>query len=161
MNRLVLLVCMSLWANSMWGATVQDQNKAVARRVFDEIFNQGKYEVANEIYAPDFVNHGFSTDIGLKEDQAAARGWREAMPDIKVKVQMMMTDGDLVAVLWTAEGTNTGQGNGLPATGKKVKGRGITIWRIVNGKIQEEWSEFDELRLMKQLGLIPSETKQN
>ena len=64
-------------------------------------------------------------------------------------------------MLWTAEGTNTGEGNGLPATGKKVKGRGITIWRIVNGKIKEEWSEFDELRLMKQLGLIPSESKAN
>lgn len=159
MKRLLVLVVVC--ASSAWAGTIQDQNKAVARRVFEEIFNQGKYGVANEIYAPDFVNHGFSTDIGLKEDQAAARGWREAMPDIKITVKMMMTDGDLVTVLWTAEGTNTGEGNGLPATGKQVKGRGITIWRIVNGKIKEEWSEFDELRLMKQLGLIPSEAKAN
>ena len=161
MKRLVILAFALFFAGSAWAGTVQDQNRAVARRVFDEIFNQGKYDVANEIYAPDFVNHGFSTDIGLKEDQAAARGWREAMPDIKVTVKMMVAEGDLVTVLWTAEGTNTGEGNGLPATGKKVKGRGITIWRIVNGKIKEEWSEFDELRLMKQLGLFPAETKAN
>jgi steroid delta-isomerase-like uncharacterized protein len=157
MKRIILLLLISVWGSAAWAGTVQDQNKAVARRVFDEIFNQGKYEVAKEIYAPDFVNHGFSSDIGLKEDQDAARGWREAIPDIKVTVKMMMTDGDLVTVLWTAEGTNTGQGNGLPATGKTVRGRGITIWRIVNGKIREEWSEFDQLRLMQQLGLIPAE----
>jgi steroid delta-isomerase-like uncharacterized protein len=157
----LLLLIISVWGRAAWAGTVQDQNKAVAQRVFDEIFNQGKYDAANEIYAPDFVNHGFSTDIGLKEDQAAARGWREAIPDIKVTVKMMMAEGDLVTVLWTAEGTNTGQGNGLPATGKKVKGRGITIWRIVNGKIREEWSEFDQLRLMQQLGLVPAEPKPN
>ena len=161
MKRLLMFVAVLLSASSVWGGTLQDQNKAVARRVFDEIFNQGRYEVANEIYSPDFINHGFSTDIGLKEDQAAARGWREAIPDIKVTVKLMVAEGDLVTVLWTAGGTNTGEGNGLPATGKKVKGRGITIWRIVNGKIKEEWSEFDELRLMKQLGLIPSESKAN
>jgi len=157
MKRIALLLLVTVSGGTLWAGTVQDQNKAVARRVFDEIFNQGKYQVATEIYAADFVNHGFSTDFNLKEDQAAARGWREAIPDIKVTVIMMMAEGDLVTVLWKAEGTNTGQGNGLPATGKKLRGRGITIWRFVNGKIREEWSEFDELRLMQQLGLIPSQ----
>lgn len=60
---------------------------------------------------------------------------------------LLVAEGDLVTVVWTATGTNTGQGNGLPATGKKVAGRGITVWRIVDGKIREEWSEFDSLRL--------------
>ena len=100
---------------------LQEKNKAVARRVFDEIFNQGKYPAASEIYAPDFVNHGFSRDIGLQEDQAAARGWREAIPDIKVTVKMMMADGDLITVLWTADGTNTGQGNGCQRPAKKCE----------------------------------------
>jgi ketosteroid isomerase-like protein len=57
-------------------------------------------------------------------------------------------------VLWSGEGTNTGAGNGLPATGKKLRGRGITIWRIADGKIREEWSELDQLRIMQQLGLL-------
>ena len=66
----------------------------------------------------------------------------------------MIADGDLVAVYWIARGTNTGTGNGLPATGKKAEQSGITIWRIVNGKIKEEWSAFDQLSLMHQLGLL-------
>jgi steroid delta-isomerase-like uncharacterized protein len=136
-----------------------EQRKAVARRVFEEIFNQGRFEVAEEIYAKDFVNHGVSRDIGLKEDQEAARGWKAAFPDLKMTVDMTIAEGDLVAVLWSGSGTNTGEGNGLPATGKKLSGRGITIWRISGGKIREEWSEFDQLRILKGLGLLPAPAK--
>jgi predicted ester cyclase len=127
--------------------------KAVARRVFEEIFSQGRFDVAEEIYATDFVNHGVSRDIGLKEDQEAARGWKAAFPDLRMTADKLLVDGEFVTVLWSGEGTNTGEGNGLPATGKKLKGRGITIWRIAGGKIREEWSEFDQLRILQQLGL--------
>ena len=129
--------------------------KAVARRVFNEIFNEGRFDVAKEIYARDFVNHGVSRDVGLEEDQAAARGWKAAFPDLKMNVLMVTAEGDLVTVVWRGEGTNTGSGNGLPATGRKLSGRGITIWRIRDGKIHEEWSEFDQLRILTQLGLLP------
>lgn len=134
---------------------VQTRNKAVAHRVFDEILSQGKFEVADQIYAKNFVNHGLTRDADLKEDQDAARGWRQAFPDLKMTVVQEIAEGDMVTVLWTGTGTNTGQGNGLPATGKSGTVRGITIWRIVNGKITEEWSEFDQLRIMVQLGLVP------
>jgi steroid delta-isomerase-like uncharacterized protein len=138
-----------------------EKNKAVARRVFDEIFNQGRFEVAEEIYASNFVNHAFHRDAGFKEDQDAARGWKLAFPDLKMTVLKEIAEGDLVTVLYTGTGTNTGAGNGLPATGRKMEVRGITIWRIVNGKITEEWSEFDQLPIMKQLGLLPTRQSRN
>ncbi|MGB8730678.1 MAG: ester cyclase, partial [Candidatus Sulfotelmatobacter sp.] len=106
-----------------------------------------------------FVNHGVHRDAGLKEDQDAARGWKLAFPDLKMTVLKEIAEGDLVTVLYSVTGTNTGEGNGLPATGKKIEGRGITIWRIANGQITEEWSEFDQLRFMKQLGLLPQAAK--
>jgi steroid delta-isomerase-like uncharacterized protein len=158
MKRLPFLLFALLFGATVWAWPIQEQNKAVARRVFDEIFNQNKFEVANEIYAPNFVNHGLHRSVGLQEDQAAARGWKDAFPDGKMEVVLMVAENDLVTVVWTGTGTNTGQGNGLPATGKKVELRGITVWRIVDGKIHEEWSAFDKLRMMQQLGLIP-ETK--
>ncbi len=136
-----------------------EKNKAVARRVFDEIFNEGKFEVADEIYAKDFVNHGVHRDVGLKEDQDAARGWKLAFPDGKMTVLKEIAEGDLVTVLYAGTGSNTGEGNGLPATGKKIEARGITIWRIVNGKITEEWSEFDRFGIMRDLGLLPESPK--
>lgn len=143
-------------AHPVFAAETAAQRKAVARRVFDEIFNQGRFGVAEQIYARDFVNHGATQDVGLKEDQDAARGWKAAFPDLKMTVEMMIAEGNLVTVLWRGEGTNTGEGNGLPATGKKIAGRGITIWRIEGGRIREEWSEFDQMRLMTQLGLLPT-----
>ena len=156
MKKSALILLLLSLVPSAWAGPLQEKNKAVARRVFEEIFNQGKFQVAAEIYAPDFINHGVKSDAGLKEDQAAARGWKEAFPDLNMSVLLMVAEDDLVTVVWTGSGTNTGQGNGLPATGKKVAGRGITVWRIVNGKIREEWSEFDSMRLMQQLGLIPT-----
>ena len=158
MRKIALFVPLLLVATTA-AAETAEARKAVARRVFEEIFNQGKFDVANEIYAKDFVNHGVTRDIGLKEDQDAARGWRSAFPDLKTKVDKVLVDGEFVTVLWSGGGTNTGEGNGLPATGKKLTGRGITIWRISGGKIREEWSEFDQLRILQQLGLMPIPTE--
>ena len=130
------------------------RNKEVASRVVTEILSGGNFELSNELYDSDFVNHGQTRDIGLAEDQAAARGWKSAFPDMVMTSDKLVAEGDLVTVLWTARGTNTGSGNGLPATGKALSGRGITIWRIVDGRITEEWSAFDRLSIMQQLGLI-------
>lgn len=147
MKRALLLLLLGAASfSSPLSAETADKRKAVARRVFDEIFNQGGFEVADEIYAKDFVNHGVTRDL---------KSWRAAFPDLKTKVDKVLVDGEFVTILWSGEGTNTGDGNGLPATGKKLKGRGITIWRISGGKIREEWSEFDQLRILQQLGLMP------
>jgi steroid delta-isomerase-like uncharacterized protein len=125
--------------------SIQARNKAVAMRVFDEIFNQGKFQVADEIYAPDFRNHGLHRSLDLKTDQEFVHAEKKAFPDLRVSVQEMVAEGDKVAVLWTFQGTHTGSGyEGLPPTGTRVEIRGITIWRIVDGRIVEEWSSFSE-----------------
>ena len=114
-------------------------------RVFDEIFNQGKFQVAEEIYGPNFLNHGLHRSVDLKTDQDAVHAEKKAFPDLRMSVQEMVAEGDKVAVLWTFQGTHTGSGyEGLPATGTRVVVRGITIWRIVDGRIVEEWSSFSE-----------------
>jgi predicted ester cyclase len=123
------------------------RNKAVARRVFEEIFNQGKFRVADEIYARDFVNHGLHRDSSLQEDQAAVHAEKKAFPDLTMTVDMMVAEGDLVTAVWTFRGTHTGSGyGGLPPTGGRIEARGITVWRIVDGTIREEWTSFDQLR---------------
>jgi len=124
---------------------IEARNKAIAMRVFDEIFNQGKFQVADEIYAPDFQNHGLHRSVDLKVDQDAVHAEKKAFPDLRVSVEQMVAEGDKVAVLWTFQGTHTGSGyEGLPATGTRVEVRGMTIWRIVDGRIVEEWSSFSE-----------------
>jgi steroid delta-isomerase-like uncharacterized protein len=153
---IVLSTCAVLLPVFILASSLQEQNKAIAKRAFDEILSDGRFELAGELYAKDFVNHGLNRDVSLEEDQAALKGWHEAFPDVSIVPEKLIAEDDLVTIYWVARGTNTGTGNGLPATGKKVELAGITIWRIVEGKIKEEWSAFDQLSLMQQLGLLPT-----
>ena len=149
-------VALLLIAGQLFGSTLQEQNKAIAKRAFEEILSHGRFELAEQLYAKDFVNHGIHSNASLQEDQTALKGWHAAFPDVVVVPEKLIAEDDLVTIYWIARGTNTGTGNGLPATGKKAELAGITIWRIVNGKIKEEWSAVDQLSMMKQLGLIPA-----
>jgi steroid delta-isomerase-like uncharacterized protein len=150
----IISTCSFLLVNLIFASSSQEQNKALAKRAFEELLSKGRFELAEQLYAKDFVNHGIHRDISLEEDQAALKGWHQAFPDLSIVPEKLIADGDQVAVYWIARGTNTGTGNGLPATGKKAEQSGITIWRIVDGKIKEEWSAFDQLALMQQLGLL-------
>ena len=111
--------------------------------------------MASEIYAKDFVNHEATRDLGLDESQAVDHGWRAAFPDLELTVEREIAEGDFVTVVWRGRGTNTGRGNGLDATGKAAEGRGISIFRIVDGRIKEEWTETSQLLILRQLGLFP------
>jgi predicted ester cyclase len=155
MNKLFACVLASLVALPALARPATETNKAAARRIFDQILTRGHFELAAELYAPDFVNHGRKRDVALAQDQAAARGWLQAFPDLVIRPEVILAENDLVAVVWHASGTNSGTGNGLPATGRRADGRGITIWRFAGGKVVEEWSEFSQLLLAQQLGLAP------
>ena len=155
MKRLITVsTCSFLLSGVIFASSLQEQNKAIAKRAFEELLSGGRFELVEQLYAKDFTNHGIHRDIGLQEDQEALKGWHQAFPDVAIVPKKLIAEGDLVVVYWVARGTNTGTGNGLPATGKKVEQAGITIWRIVDGKIKEEWSAFDQLSMMKQLGLL-------
>jgi len=156
MKLITTVSAFSLFVSGLlFASSVPEENKAIARRAFEEILSQGHFELAEQLYAKDFVNHGIHSNAGLEEDQAALKGWHQAFPDVVISPEKLIAEGDLVTIYWIARGTNTGTGNGLPATGKKAELSGITIWRIVDGKIKEEWSAFDQLSMMQQLGLLP------
>jgi len=156
MNRILVAAVVAIVAvTPVFGKDQRaDKNKAIVRRIFTDILSQGRFEVAAEIYAKDFVNHGVK-DLGFDESQAVDRGWRAAFPDLETIVEREIAEGDFVTVLWRGRGTNTGSGNGLNATGKKAEGRGISIFRVVDGRIKEEWTETSELLILRQLGLFP------
>ena len=134
---------------------VQERNKEVARSFFEEVIGQGRLEKYAESHAKDFVAHGENHEATLEEDMAAAKEERKALPDMKVEVNQILAERDLVAVYWTVSGTNTQAGMGFPATGKKIKINGMTLFRFKAGKISEEWSVWDMLSVMRQAGLLP------
>lgn len=126
-------------------------NKSITRRVYEEGLNQGRFEVP---YSADFVGHGGRRTFTHADGMAEAKGWREAFPDLNITVDKQVAERDLVAVRWTARGTNTGAGNGIPATDRAVQITGTTLFRMADGRIAEEWTCADSLGLMKQLGLL-------
>lgn len=135
------------------------ENKALARRLVEEAFNAGRLDVTDELVASDFVGHDPALPeevrgpAGVKESIA---GYRTAFPDIRVTIEDQIADGDYVVTRWSAKGTHQGELMGMPATGKQATVTGITIDRIVDGRIAESWDNWDTLGMMQQLGAIPA-----
>jgi steroid delta-isomerase-like uncharacterized protein len=155
MRLLALLLLAAALASPAMAKDDLGRNKAVARSFFEDVLDTGKLEDYAKSHAPDFVAHSEGSTASLEDDMTAAREQRKALPDMRVKVNNMVAEGDLVSVYWTASGTNTAAGWGIPATGKKVSVSGMTLFRFERGLIQEEWSVFNLYSIMKQLGLLP------
>jgi len=134
------------------GASVE-QNKATARRVFEELFTQGRYGEVNQIYAQNCRFQFGGRSEGLSQAVAEGRGWKSAAPDLVMTANQITANGDEVTVNWTAHGTHTGQGHGLKPTGKHVNMRGRTTFRFANGKIVEANSDDYQPELFRQLGV--------
>ena len=150
---LSFVICMPVLGQP---AAERERNKQTARSFFEQVLDQGQFEKYAESHAKDFVAHTGTRDATLEEDMAAAKEERKALPDMRVKVNQIVAEHDLVVVYWTAEGTNTQAGMGFPATGKRIKIDGMTIFRFKLGKIAEEWSVWDMLSVMRQAGLLPA-----
>jgi predicted ester cyclase len=108
----------------------------------------------DQVFARDTrVHFGDTRHITLEEAVAEGKGWRAAAPDLRMTVNNITVNGDMVTVDWTATGTHTGQGHGLRPSGKHVSLRGTSRFRVVNGRIVEAWNEEYRPELFRQLGV--------
>ncbi len=140
--------------------TTQSENKALIHRWFEEVWNQGREDLIDELRAPDSVG------IGLGETATAIYGssgfkvfyynLRSSLPDLHVSVEHVIAEEDMVAVRIQVEGTHMGPGLGIPPTGQSVRFSGMLIARIVDGRIAESWNNLDQLGLLRQVGAIPA-----
>ncbi len=139
---------------------MSEENKALARRSW-EIVNEGSLDTLEEVYADNFILHEPDEDVrgieGLKQFVSMIFG---AFPDLRVTVEDELAEGDKVVSRWTAQGTHQGELTGITPTGNQVDISGITIHRIEDGKIVEEWENWDALGLMQQIGAVPSPEQQ-
>ncbi len=136
-----------------------EDNKAVVRREFEEMLNQGgNLDAAAEIYAPNYVAHAATYgDIeGIEGAKQSAAAYRQTFPDLRTTIEDMVAEGDKVVVRYRGSGTHEGATEAFgPPTGKRMEITGITILRLSEGKIVEVWTNFDALGMMQQLGMIP------
>src|SRR5687768_3370414 len=135
-----------------------EENKALAHRWFEELFNAGNLEVADEIVAPDHVNHDPTLpDIppGPEGQKQIVNLYRGAFTNAHISVEDQLAEGDRVVTRWTGSGTHQGELMGVAPTGNQVRVTGITINRLSGAKIAESWTNYDALGMMRQIGAIP------
>jgi steroid delta-isomerase-like uncharacterized protein len=136
-----------------------EANKAIASKIIEEIYNQGRLDAADELVASGYVGRDSALPapvLGPNGIKDAAAGYRAAFPDMKITIAEQVAEGDRVVTRWEANGTHEGEIFGVAATGKQVTVSGITIDRYADGKLIEGWTNWDALGLLQQVGAIPS-----
>ena len=138
---------------------MSEENKALIRRWFEEVWNKGREEAINEMFAEDGIAHGLADESGepLRGPTGFKpffRNFRTAFPDIEVVVEDTITEGEKVAARCTVRGKHQSDTLGFAATQRPMEITGMTIVRVRDGKIIEAWNNFDFMSMFKQLGAL-------
>ena len=135
-----------------------EENKAVARRYWEEAFNAGNLERLDELCAPDYVGHRPVPGVPptVEGEKQLLAMYRAAFPDVRGTIEDQIAEGDRVVSRLRFRGTHQGEFAGLPPTGTEATTTGIHIVRLKDGRIAEAWGEWDQLGLLQQLGAIPA-----
>ncbi|HKY53624.1 MAG TPA: ester cyclase [Anaerolineales bacterium] len=138
-----------------------EQNKTNFKRLYDEVFNQGNLDVADELIGENVIEHqqqpGVSPEAaGPELVKQIAQFFRSAFPDLHIAIDDLIAEEDRVVARVTITGTHQGEMMGIPPTGKHVEFGSIDIIRFEDGKATEHWGETDTMKMMQQLGVIPA-----
>lgn len=138
---------------------MSEENKALLRRWFEEVWNKGRADAIEEMFAVDGIAHGLSDDEGksLKgpsDFEPFHEIFRGAFPDVEVMVENIIAEGDLVAARCSVRGKHTGDHLGIAASNAPVQFTGMCFVQIKDGKIVEAWNNFDFMKMNKQIGAI-------
>ncbi len=133
-------------------------NMGLVRRFVEEVWNKGDLSVIDELVSDKYV--GVEPVIGDVRGAAALREqvqtFRSAFPDLRLTIEDMGMSGDRVFMRWTGRGTHRGALMGIPPSNNRGEVRGISVQRIANGKIVEQYESYDSLRLMQIIGAVPA-----
>ena len=134
-----------------------EETKALAKRAWEEMFNQKNLAVVDELFASDYIYHGPQGQEfrGTETLKQLLSNYLEAFPDLHMEIKDLIVEGDKIVSRVISRGTHKGEFHGIPPTGKEVTGTIILITRIADGKFVEDWESRDDLGLLQQLGVIP------
>lgn len=138
---------------------MSEENKALVRRWFEEVWNKGRAEAIDEMFDANGIAHGLSDDPanpikGPRDFRPFHTVFRDAFPNMEIVVEDTVAEGDKVAARCSVRAKHEGEFLGRAATASAVDFTGITIVRIQDGKIVEAWNNFDFMTLHRQVGLL-------
>ena len=134
-------------------------NKAIVRRLYEEVWNKRRLELVDEIISPSHAIHDPTVSgsaVGPEAYKRQVTRFITAFPDLRLTIEDIVGENEKLAVAWTISGTHKGEFMGIPATNKKVSVDGITINHIVNAKIMDSYISWDAWGAMQQLGVVPA-----
>ena len=143
-------------------AEIEEQNKEVVKRYWDGKWNARNPGILDELMKPDVVYHGTSMEMhGVEEYKQVYNMYRSGLHDTQITIEELIAEGDKVMTRLSMSAVHKGDLGGIPPTGKSMTSTVFTVFRLVDGKIAEEWEILDELGMMHQLGmeLKPKEEK--
>jgi len=137
------------------------QNAELSRRIFEDVWNRKNLSAVDEIISADYVHHDANSPAasGIDGYKQFVNYYMNAFPDAHFTIDDAFTDGENEVTRWTVTGTHEGELAGIPRTGRRFSVTGISIGRVVNGKITESWNSWDALGMMQQLGVVSAEAK--
>jgi len=134
-----------------------EENKAIVRRVVEEVLSTGDLDKLDQFIAADGVDHSLPPDLpaNLEGFRLFFASFRAAFPDLHYHIQDEIAEGDKVMQRVTGHGTMQGEFQGMAATGKEGKWTEMHMVRLAEGKIVEHWASIDQLGMMIAVGLMP------
>jgi predicted ester cyclase len=135
-----------------------EENKAAFRRVPEEVFNNGNLDLADELFASDYIEHQpvpLGWPSGLEGFKMFVTMLRSAFPDVHYTVENALAEGDLAAGHVTVRGTHQGEFLGIAPTGREVTWPETHVGRFEHGKLVEHWGDSDDLGLTQQIAAVP------
>jgi predicted ester cyclase len=130
-------------------------NRALVERLFDEVINAGRLEVADELLSPDFVDHGPLGEMrGVESFKELVAMWRAAVPDVHCAIENWFEAGDMAAWNVRVTGTHTGEMMGIPPTGRRFEYVTPNIGRLADGRPAEHWADQGMFQFLTQIGVL-------
>jgi steroid delta-isomerase-like uncharacterized protein len=138
---------------------MSESNIQLFKRWFEEVWNQRRTATITELFAPNGVSHGVDENgadiIGPAAFIPFYERFLKAFPDMKLKIEDAIADGDKVLIRWSATMRHTGDSLGIAATNRPVAIGGMSLARIANGQLVEAWDHWDKLAMLQQIGAVP------
>jgi len=135
-----------------------DENKAIVRRLIEELWTNGNLSVADELFSENYTHHDPSTPDfgpGPEGEKKRVTHYRTAFPDLQFTIEDIISEDDIVTCRWSSTGTHLGPLSVIAPSGKKVAVSGMTFTRLAGEKIVEAWVNWDTLTLLQQLSVVP------
>lgn len=131
-------------------------NREIVRRYYDRVYNSRELDALEDVLAPAFVSSGpGGAGMDRAAHIAALRSSLAALPDLRLTIEEQIAEGDAVVTRWSATAHHEGTLFGIPPTGRAVSASAVHIHHLKDGRLIDQWEQFDTLGMLRQLGVLP------